>query len=188
MYDGVIAAGGDQPLGHVHDQFGIHDGHIRGKRVIGDGVFQPGAVVSDDCKWGYFGTGSRGGGDGNQDGFLPDHRKSVDTFANVHETQGQAFEFHVGVFIEHPDDLGRVHGRTAAQSNDHVRLEGIDQSDTLFHRAQGGVRLYLVEAFALDPHRFQDGGNAVDVSQVEKGGVGHDEGAFLSLQVLQSNR
>ena len=56
------------------------------------------------------------------------------------------------MLIHEPHDLGSIHCRTAAQSDDCIRLEGSHLLHAFLSALQCRVRSYIVEACVLDSH------------------------------------
>ena len=89
------------------------------------------------------------------------------------------------MLVHHPHDLAGVHGGTAAQGDDAVRLEGNHGLGAFFCAGQGRIGSYVEEGGVLNAHFIQLIGNGLGVSVVIQEGVRYDEAALLTHYVLQ---
>ncbi len=83
------------------------------------------------------------------------------------------------MLIEEPHTLGRVHGRAAAQRNDHIRLEGVHRLYALHDGGDRRIGLDLGEDFSVAvfgalSEVIED---FIDVPELDHHRVGDDEGA-----------
>ena len=76
--------------------------------------------------------------------------------------------------------LGRVHGRAAADGDDHIGLEQAHLGGTAASALQGGVGLDIIEAVVRDAHLVKLSLDSAGVAILEQELVGHDEGALLA--------
>ena len=94
------------------------------------------------------------------------------------------------MLVQHPHDLGSVHGGAAAQGDNHVGLEIADLLDAFHSAAQSGVRSHVVEAGVLDAQLVQLIGDVLGEARLEQEGVGDDEGLLavvFGLELIQSH-
>ena len=185
MHQSVKAGSGRQSLGHMVDEIGVDNCHIRRQRIIGNRVFNMGFVIGDDCKRRHFGTGARGGRDGNHHRLFTQFGNSADTFADIHKTHGNVFKVNLRMLVHQPDDFGRVHRRTAAQSDKHVGLVRTNHGQSFVNRRQSRIRLDVKEDLIVNIHFFQNSGYIVNGAGIEQIAVGDDKGAFFAFQLAQ---
>ena len=185
VHQGVDAGGGGEAAGHGEHQLGVGDGHVRGQRVVRDGVLLVGAAVGDDGEGGDFGAGAGGGGDGHHHGLGAQFGEGVDALLDVHEAHGHILELGVGVLVAEPHHLGRVHGGAAAEGDDEVGLEGVHALEAGLDGVGVRVRLDFVEDLDFDAHLVEDLGDLVGVTEVEEGLVGDEEGALAVVELLE---
>ena len=160
----IDAGRAGQSLGLAHHVVGVHDGHVGKELVVSQRVLHAGLLVGDHGEGGHLGTGTGGGGDGYEVGLLSHLREGVHTLPDIHEAHGHILEVHLRVLVHHPHDLSSVHGGTAAQGDDHVRLEGVHGLCAGLCVCQGGIRLYVGEGGVYDSQLIQLVGDGLGVS------------------------
>ena len=189
--DGVgqnIHAGvGGHRLGHRHDELGVHDGHVGGEFVVGQGVLDVVLLVGDDGEGGDLRTGAGGGGDADQLGLFAQFREVVGALADVKELLLHAGKGDIRVLVEHPHPLGGVHGGAAPQGDDDVGLEVVHRLHTPHDGVHRGVGLHLGEdlGVAVDGALSQVPQHLVDVAQLHHRLVGDDKGPADVGHLLQ---
>ncbi len=94
------------------------------------------------------------------------------------------------MLIQHPHNLGRVHGRAAAQGDDHIGLEAVNLLDALSGAGQGRVRGHVGKHGVLNAQLVQTVGQRLGVAVLIQEAVGDDERLFagvLGLQLFQGH-
>ena len=89
------------------------------------------------------------------------------------------------MFIHQPQNLGGIHRRTAAQSDNDIRLEGIYHIDGNVNRAQIRIRFNIGENLILNAQTFQNIGDFLGITQIEQWFVGNQKSFFAALQFFQ---
>ena len=180
-----------QALGLSHHVVGVHDSHGGQQLVVSQRPLGAGLLIGDDGEGSHFGTSTGRGGDSNHDCLLAHLGELVDTLPDIHEVHAHGLEVGIGMLVQHPHDLGSVHGRTAAQSDDHVGLEVADLLHALHSAAQGGIGSNVVEASVLDAQLVQLIGDVLGEATLEQEGVGDDKrllAVVFGLQLVESHR
>ena len=93
------------------------------------------------------------------------------------------------MLIEDPHDLGRIHGRAAAQGDDHVGLEGRHALGALSGAGEGRVVGHVKEAAMFDAQFLQLPEDRLGRPGLVQVRAGHDEGALFAhlAQLLEGN-
>ena len=186
----VDAGGGGQALGGGHVVIHIHDRHIGHELIVGKRVLDAGLLVGDDGEGGCLTACTGGGGNADHIGLLAHLRELVDALADIREAHGHIGKVGLGVLVEDPHDLGRVHGGAAAERDDDIGLEGLHALGALSRAGEGRVVRYVEEAGMLDAQLLElleDGVSRAGLVQVR---AGNDEGALFAhlAQLVESNR
>ena len=187
MGHGVDAGGSGQTLGGVHHHVGVHDGHLGQQLVVRQRILDAGGFIGDDGEGGHLGAGAGGGGNGDEIRLFAHLGEGVDTLADIHKAHGHVLEVRLGMLIQHPHDLARVHGGTAADGEDQVRLEGRHLRRALSGTGEGGIGSYVVEGGVGDPHGVQLLLHRLGVAVLVQEGVGDDKGLLIIFQFGQSH-
>mmetsp|Transcript_27186 Transcript_27186/g.59356 ORF Transcript_27186/g.59356 Transcript_27186/m.59356 type:complete len:407 (-) Transcript_27186:1092-2312(-) len=174
-------------FGDIEHQLGVHDGHMGGEGVVGQGVLHASLLVGHHREGSDLGAGSRGGGDADHLGLLAEGRHVVHPLADVHEAHGQPLKLGIRHLVHQPHDLGSVHRGATTQRNDDVRFELQDLLQPLPDAGQGGVGGHVVEDLVVHVVHVQDAGDLVSHAHVVEGLVGHHEGTLLALELSQGN-
>eukprot|EP00955_Chlamydomonas_euryale_P052777 355269-Chlamydomonas_euryale.AAC.2 len=155
-------------LWHVDDELRVDDGHARREEVVGDRVLHARLLIRDHRKRRHLGACATRRGDAHHGRLAPALRQLVHALADVHEAHRQALELGLRHLVHEPHDLGGVHGRAAAERNDHR-----------------GVGRDVVEDLVRDIDLVKHARDLVAVAEVKQRFVGYDEGALLAAQVAQ---
>ena len=185
MGDGIDAGGGGKALGGVHHHVRIHNGHVGHQLIVRQGILNPGLLVGNHREGGHLGAGAGGGGNGNKVGLFSHFGEGIHSLADVHKAHGHILEVRLGMLVEHPHDLARVHSGAAAHGDDHIGLEGTHLLRTGLGAGQGGIRGHVGEAGMLNAHFVQLVLDGLGVTIGVKEGVGDNEGLLLAQHVLQ---
>ena len=188
MGHGVDAGGRSQTLGGVHHHVGVHDGHFRQQLVVRQRVLDAGGFIGDDGEGSHLGAGTGGGGDGDEIRLFAHLGEGVDTLADIHEAHGHVLEIRLGMLVQNPHDLARVHGGAAANGEDQVGLEGCHLRRALSGTGEGGIGSHVVEGGVGDPHGVQLLLHRLRVAVLVQERVGDDEGLLVIFQLGQSHR
>ena len=180
MADRVDAGGRSEAGRRHHLHVGVDDGHVRHDRVVGKRILRAGRLVGDDGERRHFGAGSGGGRHAHEIGLLAHLRERVDALADVHEAHRHVLEVRLGVFVEHPHDLRRVHRAAAADGDDDVRLEARHELCALLGAGEGRVGRDVGERREHDALLFERLLDGLGVAVRVEEGVGHDERLLLA--------
>ena len=153
--------------------------------IVGEGVFDTGLFVGDDGEGRDLGAGAGGGGDGDEIRLFTHVGEGVDTLADVAEAHGHVVEVGVRVFVEHPHDLGRVHGRAAANGDDDVRAEGLHLCGALSCAGKGRIGRDAEEHGVVYAQLVELVGDGLESAAGVGVVAGNDEGALLIINVLE---
>ena len=175
----VNARGAREALGLGVHVVGVNDCHVGQQRVVCERPLDARLGVRDDGERRALGAGARGGRDGHEVGLRAHLRVGVDPLADVHEIHGHVLEVGLGVLVEDPHDLAGVHGRTAAEGDDHVGLKAREDLRTLARALQRGVRGDVPEAGVLDAQLVELLLDGLDEAVLEQELVRDDERALL---------
>ena len=163
--------------GHLH--IGVDNRHRRHKLVVGERILSTRRLVGDDGERSYFGAGTRRSRDADERRLDAHLREAVDALADVHKAHRHIIEVGLGVFIENPHDLRRVHGAAAADGDDDVGIEAGHELSAFLGASERRIRSNVREGREHDTlgrERLLDRlGIAVGVEE----GVGYDERALL---------
>ena len=185
---GVDAGGRGQTLGGVHHHVGVHDGHFRQQLVVRQRILDAGGFIGDDGEGSHLGAGTGGGGDGDEIRLFAHLGEGVDTLADIHEAHGHVLEIRLGMLIQHPHDLARVHGGAAADGENQIGLEGRHLRRALSGTGEGGIGSYVVEGGMGNPHSVQLLLHRLRVAVLVQERVGDDECLLVIFQLGQSYR
>ena len=169
----------------------IDDCHVWQQLIVSQRVFCAVAVIGDNCKWSYLGTGTRRGWDCNKVCFFAHLREGVNSLADIHEAHSQIQEVYFRMLVHYPHDLTCVHCRTAAQCDDAVWFECAHCMCAGFCAGEVRVRCYFIEAGVLDSHFVKFILNWFYIAIFIKEGVGDNEASLLAhylAQFIQGNR
>ena len=185
---GVDAGGRSQTLGGVHHHVGVHDGHFRQQLIVRQRVLDAGGFIGDNGEGGHLGAGTGGGGNGDEIRLFAHLGEGVDTLADIHEAHGHVLKIRLGMLIQNPHDLARVHGGAAADGKDQVGLEGRHLRRAFSGTGEGGIGSYIVEGGVGDPHSVQLLLHRLRVAVLVQERVGDDECLLVIFQLGQSHR
>ena len=163
--------------GHLH--ISINNRHRRHKLVVGERILGPRRLVGNNGERSYFRTGTGRSRDADERRLNTHLREAVDALADIHEAHRHIVEVGLGVFIENPHDLRRVHGAAAADGDDDVGIKAGHELGAFLGASERRVGSNVREGREHDTlgrERLLDRlGVAVGVEE----GVGHDERALL---------
>ena len=182
---GVDAAGAGQPPGRVHHHVRVHDGHLGHELIVGQRVLDAGVLIGDDREGRDLAAGARRGGDGDEVRLFAHAGEGVGALADVAEAHGHVQEVRVRMLVEHPHDLGRVHGAAAADGDDAVGLEGGHGGRALLGGGQAGVGRHVKEGGVGDAHLVQAVGHGLGVAVMIEEAVGDDKDLLLAQHLFQ---
>ena len=180
-----------QALGLGHHIIRIYDCHIRHQLIVCDGPLGSSLSVRNNRKGRHFRACTGGCGNRYKHGLFSHLREHVNSFADIHKVHGQILKSALWMLVHKPHDFSGVHRGTAAQSNDHIRLERLDLFYAFLRALQRRIGSHLIEAGVGNAHLIQLVGNRFRVSAAVKETVRYDKGFLLmiiGLQLIQSHR
>ena len=177
--DGVDARGARKAgrRGHLH--IGINNRHRRHKLVIGERILSTRRLVGNNGERSYFGASTGRSRDADERRLDAHLREAVDALADIHKAHRHIVEVGLGVLVENPHDLRRVHGAAAADSDDDVGIEAGHELSAFLSASKRRIRSNVREGREHDTlgrERLLDRlGVAVGVEE----GVSYDERTLL---------
>ncbi len=176
-----------QGFGHVQHQLRIANRHIRRQGIVGEGILDPGLLVCDHRKRRHLRASARRGRNRHHHRLVPQRRQRIHPLTNVHEPHRQPLKLNLGVLIEQPGNLGRIHWRPTAQGNDHIGVKAAHLGQRPVDGAQGRIRFHIKEHIILDANFIQHLRYWCGHAQLIEGLIGDNERPFLGRQLAQGH-
>ena len=107
---------------HADHQIRVKDRHIGIERIVEQRILDAFIRVANHADAGHFRTGTAGGW----------YRHA-------------GFDIDAALLAKPDDGFRRVHRRSAAEADDHLRLQGLHLRNALYHGVDSGVRGYLAK-------------------------------------------
>ena len=180
-----------QPLRRVHHHIRINDSHIRQQLVVSDRILCACLLVGDDSKRSYLRACARRSRNCHEVSLFTHFRELVYSLAYVHKVHSHIFKISIGMLVQHPHYLCRVHSRAAAERDDNVRLELCHFLCTRLCICKCRVGLNIGENVVSNTHFAELIGYAFSVAAFVKEGICNNESSLfakLVFKLLKSNR
>ena len=167
----VHTGGGGQTLGHAGHHIGVNHSDFR--NIVGIHADELALLlyIGDDIIDGNFGSGTGGGGHGNG-------KHSV-LFGGGNAFQAADIR-KFGVVDDDADGLCSIHGGSAADGHDAVRLSCLESSNAVLHVLDGGVGLDFAVNSIGEAGCIQQGSDLAGNAELDQVGVRADKSLFIA--------
>ena len=180
---------GGKSLGNVHHQLRVDHRDVGHQLVIGERIFHARPFVRDNGKRRHLAARARGGGHRHKHRLVSHAGERIHSLADIHKPHGEILKIRFGVFVKHPHDLRRVHGRAAAQRDDHVGLKLFHQLRSRPRTGKRGIGRDVEKFHMRDVHRVEHLRHFLHHAAVVEVFVGDDKrplfAVFLFTQLLE---
>jgi len=180
----VIAGGLSGSGRQLHHIISVDDCHFGHHLIANQRPLHSSVGIGNDGEGCTFGSGTSGGGDADQLGFLAHLREETDSLTDIQEDGGHVQEGFFGMLVHDPHDLRSVDGGATAHGNDDIGLELMHLGQTLHSVLDLGIDTDIEELGSLNARVTQLVNNGVAGTQLIQSGVGDNESAFEVINFL----